>query len=183
MNRLKQHYQEKVIPYLMEELKISNKMAVPHVEKVVINMGIGDVSKDKTNREKVMEYIGRIAGQKPQVRQTKKSIAEFGIRQGDPVGVRVTLRGERMYEFLDKLFSIVLPRVRDFQGVKIDAFDEQGNYNLGISEQIVFPEVDYDKIDRIRGLQITIKTVSANKESAYLLLKALGMPFEKKEQQ
>ena len=181
MNRLQEKYQKEIVPMLKKELGISNSLALPRVEKVVINMGIGDASKDKQAREKIMTYIGRIAGQKPQFRQTKKSIANFGTRQNDIVGVKVTLRGIRAYEFLDKLISVVLPRVRDFQGVKLSAFDEQGNYNLGLSEQLIFPEVEYDTIDRVRGLQITIKVVSANKESSYLLLKALGMPFEKKE--
>jgi len=183
MSRLKQYYQETVIPKLKKEMGISNDLAVPRVEKVVINMGIGDAARDKAIREKILTYVGRIAGQKPQLRQTKKSIAEFGIRQGDAVGIRVTLRNERAYEFLDKLISIVLPRVRDFQGVSVEAFDQQGNYNLGLAEQIIFPEVEYDTIDRIRGLQITIKVANADKESSRRLLKELGMPFEKKESQ
>ena len=122
--------------------------------------------------------MAQISGQKPQFRPAKKSIAEFGIRQGDPIGVRITLRGVRMYEFLDKLCSIVLPRVRDFQGVKLSSFDKQGNYNLGLTEQIIFPEVNYDTIDRIRGFQITFDTTAKNKDNAYILLKELGIPFE-----
>lgn len=179
MNRLQQLYQEKIIPQLQKDLKIKNAMAVPKLKKIVINMGIGDSSKDKKIQEKIVNYIGKIAGQKPQLRQSSKSIAEFGVRKNDPIGVRVVLRGLQMYEFFDKLVSIVLPRVRDFQGVKANAFDQQGNYNLGLSEQIIFSEIDYDTIDRVRGLQITVNTTAKDRDSAYLLLKYLGMPFEK----
>jgi len=179
MNRLQTQYQKQLLPSLKKELGLDNDLAAPKLEKIVVNMGIGDVSKDKTNREKIVKYFTQIVGQKPQLSPAKKAIAEFGIRKGDPVGIRATIRGQRMYEFLDKLVSIVLPRVRDFQGVKQAAFDDQGNYNLGLTEQIIFPEVKYDTIDRIRGLQITIKIKNANKKSGYLLLKAFGMPFEK----
>jgi len=181
MNRLQQLYQEKIAPELKKELGLKNVMAVPRLKKIVVNMGTGDASKDKAVLDKIVGYIGKISGQKPQTRQAAKSIAEFGVRKNDPIGVRVTLRGVRMYEFFDKLVSIVLPRVRDFQGVKATAFDQQGNYNLGLSEQIIFSEVDYDTIDRVRGLQITVNTTAKDKESAYLLLKYLGMPFEKEE--
>ncbi len=181
MNRLQEHYQKQVLPQLKKELNIDNDFAVPRLEKIVVNMGIGDVSKDKQARDKIFDYIGKLTGQKPQIRSAKKAIANFGIRIGDPVGVRVTLRGERAYAFLDRLNSIVLPRVRDFQGIKLSAFDEAGNYNLGLAEQIIFPEVEYDTIDRVRGLQITITTTAKNKEESYVLLKALGMPFEKQE--
>lgn len=181
MNRLQDIYQKQILPELKKELGIKNNLAVPKIEKIIINMGMGDAAKDKQALDKIMRYIGQIAGQKPQFCRAKKSIAEFNIRQGDPVGVRVTLRGARVYEFYDKLCSVVLPRVRDFQGVKANAFDDQGNYNLGLAEQIIFPEVEYDTIDRIRGLQITIKTTATNKDDSFKLLKALGMPFEKKE--
>ncbi|NMB56951.1 50S ribosomal protein L5 [Candidatus Beckwithbacteria bacterium] len=179
MNRLKQYYQEKILAKLKQELNIKNDLAVPRLKRIIITMGIGDSCRDKGLRDKIVAYMSAIAGQKVQFCQTKRSIAEFGIRQGDSVGIKATLRGERAYEFLDKLCSIVLPRVRDFQGVKANAFDQNGNYNLALKEQIIFPEVDYDKIDRIRGLQITINTTAKNKEEAYLLLKELGMPFEK----
>lgn len=179
MNRLQKKYQDEILPNLKKELKIKNNLACPKVEKIIINMGMGDANKDKKIKEKILKYMTQISGQKPQFCQTKKAIAEFAIRKGDAVGIKTTLRGIRMYEFLDKLCSIVLPRVRDFQGVSLKAFDGEGNYNLGIREQIIFPEVEYDTIDRIRGLQITIKVKNANKESSYLLLKSLGMPFEK----
>lgn len=180
MNRLQQKYQQEILPSLIKEMKLKNALAAPKIEKIIINMGIGDVSKDKTNRDKVINYFTQISGQKPQLCNAKRAIAEFGTRKGLPIGIRSTLRGVRMYEFLDKLVSIVLPRVRDFQGIKATAFDAQGNYNLGISEQIIFPEVKYDAIDRIRGLQITIKIKNAqNKEIAYNLLSRFGLPFEK----
>lgn len=179
MNRLQTTYQDKILPELKKELKLTNNLSVPRLEKIVVNMSVGDTSKDKTNRDKVLKYFTQIVGQKPQFSPAKKAIAEFGIRKGDPVGIRATLRGERMYHFFDKLISVVLPRVRDFQGIKLNAFDHQGNYNLGISEQIIFPEVKYDTIDRIRGLQVTIKIKNADQKSGYLLLKAFGMPFEK----
>jgi large subunit ribosomal protein L5 len=181
MNRLKKLYQDKVVLGLKKELKLKNNMSVPRLNKIIINMGIGDTVKDKKNQKKIVDYIAKIAGQKPQLRPALKSIAEFGLRKGDPVGVRAILRGQRMYEFYDKLVSIVLPRVRDFQGVKKSSFDNQGNYNLGLTEQIIFPEVDYDTIDRVRGLQVTINTTAKDKNQAYLLLKYLGMPFEKEE--
>jgi large subunit ribosomal protein L5 len=182
MNRLQDLYQKKVMPELKTALNIKNDLAVPKVDKIIINMGIGDTIKDKVAREKIIGYMGQIAGQKPQIRTTKKSIANFGTRSGDVVGVRVTIRGIRMYEFLDKLIGVVLPRVRDFQGISLNAFDQQGDYNLGLPEQIIFPEVEYDTIDRVRGLQITIKTTAHTREEALKLLMALGMPFEKEKE-
>ena len=182
MNRLQEKYQKEILPQLKKELEIANNMAVPKLAKIVINMGMGDASKDKQIQDKIMAYMTQIAGQRPQFRKAKKSIADFGVREGDAVGIKTTLRGERMYEFYDKLCSIVLPRLRDFQGVSLKAFDRQGNYNLGLSEQIVFPEVVYDTIDRVRGLQITITTTAKNRDEAYLLLRYLGMPFEKEEE-
>jgi large subunit ribosomal protein L5 len=179
MNRLRKQYQEQIVPQLKKELNIDNVMAVPRIDKIIVNMGMGDAAKDKQIKDKIVNYMTQISGQKVQIRQAKKAIADFGIRKNDPVGAKATLRGERMFEFLDKLISIALPRVRDFQGISLNAFDEQGNYNLGISEQIIFPEVVYDTIDRIRGLQITIKVKNSDKNSSLMLLKALGMPFEK----
>lgn len=179
MNRLKQLYQDKIVEQLKKDLGVTNNLAVPKLSKIIVNIGIGDAGKDKQIKEKILNYMGRICGQKAQFRPAKKSIAEFSIRQGDAVGIRTILRGERMYEFLDKLLSIVLPRVRDFSGISLKAFDNNGNYNLGLSEQIIFPEVDYDTIDRVRGLQITINTTAKDKASSLLLLKYLGVPFEK----
>ena len=179
MNRLQKLYQDKIKQQLQKELKITNPMAVPKLEKIVVNMGTGDLSKDKIGLKKVLAYISMITGQKPQIRSAKKSIAEFSIRDGDTIGVRVTLRGSRAYDFLDRLISIVLPRVRDFQGVSLKSFDGHGNYNLGIKEQIIFPEIDYDTIDRVRGLQITINTTAKDNAGGLALLKSFNMPFEK----
>ena len=180
MNRLLKKYQEKIVPNLQKQLKKANRLAVPQVEKVVVNVGIGDIVKDKTLKEKAIQTLSQITGQKPQIRVAKKAIAEFKTRRGDTVGLKVTLRKKRAYDFLDKLFSLVLPQVRDFQGVKIEAFDGSGNYTLGLTEQIIFPEADYDTIDRVRGLEITIVTTTQNDAEARALLKALGMPFAKK---
>lgn len=179
MNRLLKKYREEVIPSLKEKLREKNALAVPRLVKVIVNMGIGDVAKDKAQREKAINTLAAITGQIPQVRPAKKAIADFKTRRGDPIGLKVTLRGKRAYDFLDRLISLVLPRVRDFQGVSREAFDGHGNYTLGLTEQVIFPEVDYDKIDRIRGLEISLVTSAKNDEEALLLLSALGMPFEK----
>ncbi|OGD63834.1 50S ribosomal protein L5 [Candidatus Beckwithbacteria bacterium RBG_13_42_9] len=179
MDRLYQEYQKKIVPALQKELKKTNYLAVPRVEKVIVNVGIGDLARDKKTREKSEKTIMLITGQKPQLRLAKKAIADFKIRRGDVIGLKVTLRSKRAFEFLDKLFSIVLPRVRDFQGVSSKGFDGSGNYTLGLTEQVIFPEVDYDTIDRVRGLEITIVTNTKDDKEARTLLKALGMPFEK----
>jgi large subunit ribosomal protein L5 len=181
MNRLQKKYQQEIIPLLKKEFKISNFLAVPCITKTVINVGIGEISNDKQALEKVKETLKAITGQQPLARPAKKAIADFKIRQGNIVGFKVTLRGKRMYHFLDKLFSLVLPQVRDFSGVKRTAFDPQANYTLALKEQIVFPEVDYDKIDKVRGLEISIVTTTKDKAQALRLLELLGMPFEKKE--
>jgi large subunit ribosomal protein L5 len=181
-SKLAEQYQQKILPELKEEFNIDNEMAVPRVERVVINMGIGDISNKKDSIEKVENAIAALAGQKPVVRRAKKSISEFDIVKGDPVGLMVTLRDQRMYYFLEKLFKIVLPRVRDFQGVKRSSFDNGGNYTLGLEEQTIFPEIDYDKIDKVRGFEITLVTSAQNKEQSYRLLELLGMPFEKPEE-
>lgn len=181
MNRLQEKYQNETKAKLKKELGLTNDMMVPSIEKIVINMGIGDAFKDKVAKEKIQNYLAKLSGQKPQPRPSKRSIAEFSTREGDVIGFRITLRGERAFTFLDKLISIVLPRVRDFQGVKKTAFDDQGNYNLGIKEQIIFPEVDYDTIDRIRSLQVTINTTTNNSKHAFRLLEEFGMPFAKEE--
>lgn len=182
MNRLKQYYQETVVPALLKETGRKNPFAVPHITKVVLNMGVSD-PQDPRAREKIManlvEQFRAMTGQHAQVTKAKKAIATFKLRQGDPLGVMVTLRGQLMWEFLDKLVSITLPRVKDFRGVPLNAFDGQGNYSLGLSEQIVFPEIEYDKIERTRGLQINIVTTLKSDEESRSLLRHLGMPFEK----
>ena len=181
MSRLFEKYQEKIVPALKEKLGKDNLLAVPKVVKVIVNIGIGDIVKDKTMREKAVKTLTQMTGQKPQACSAKKAIAEFKTRKGDMIGLRVTLRRKRAYDFLDKLFSLVFPQVRDFQGVSRKSFDGSGNYTLGLTEQIIFPEVDYDTIDRVRGLEITIVTSTNDDKEAEVLLETLGMPFEKKE--
>ncbi len=176
---LQQKYQDKIKADLQKELKITNVMAVPRLSKVTINVGAKEAMTDKKVLEAISEQVGIIAGQKPSVRLAKKSIANFKLREGLPVGVSVTLRGKRMYDFFEKLVTIVFPRVRDFRGVPLKSFDGRGNYSIGFSEQIVFPEIDYSKIDKIRGLEITITTTAKNNEEGMALLKNLGMPFQK----
>lgn len=176
---LKQKYNEELKGKLLEELKLTNVMAVPRLSKVTINVGEKEIGNDKKVLEAVLEQVATISGQKPSVRVAKKSIANFKLREGMPVGVSVTLRGKRMFEFLEKLINIVFPRVRDFRGTPLSSFDGNGNYSLGFREQIVFPEIDYSKIDRIRGLEITITTTAKTDEEGRALLKSLGMPFAK----
>lgn len=183
MNRLKQKYQQEVSPKLKKDLAIKSVFSIPKIEKIVLNMGVVDFPQNPKSRmtviDNVVEQFKIITGQQPQVTLAKKSIANFKLREGEPLGVMVTLRGERMWEFLDKLIAVALPRVRDFRGISRTAFDGQGNYNLGISEQIVFPEIVYDQIESIRGLQITIVTNTKSNEHALALLESLGMPFVK----
>lgn len=176
---IKQNYQEKIVPMLMQEFGIDNRMAVPRIKKVVINIGLKEAVSDKGVLEKVREQMSIISGQKPKTTTAKQSIAGFKVREGDPVGLTVTLRGSKMYDFVTKLFSIVLPRVRDFQGVSSKAFDSAGNYTLGITEQIVFPEIDYSKVDKIRGLEVTFVLANADPIISRRFLELLGMPFEK----
>ncbi len=178
MNRLQEKYQQ-LTPTLQQEFGLKNRMSVPRITKIVVNMGIGDASHDKSKLEKTIATLTMITGQKPDRRAAKKAIAEFRVRQGSVVGLRITLRRQRMYQFLDKLITIVLPRIRDFQGVKKSGFDRQANYNLGLTEQTVFPEVDFDTVDQVRGLNITIATSTSDQAQARRLLTALGMPFEK----
>ncbi len=178
-SRLEQKYITEVVPQLQKEFGIKNKLGVPKIEKLIINVGIGEISHDKTAIEKAINSLTAITGQYPSVRKAKKAIAEFKMRKGDIVGLKVTLRKKRMYQFLDKLFSIVLPRMRDFQGTKRTAFDKMGNYTLGLREQIIFPEADYDKIDKIRGMEITLISNSRDVKKTERLLELLGMPFEK----
>ncbi|HEY2769213.1 MAG TPA: 50S ribosomal protein L5 [Solirubrobacteraceae bacterium] len=177
--RLKTRYLEEIRPALMERFGYSSPMQAPRVEKVTVNMGVGDAKQDSKVLDAATEQLGIITGQKPNVRRARKSIAQFKIRDGMPVGVAVTLRNERGYEFLDRLMSIAIPRIRDFRGLSPRSFDGRGNYSMGVREQIIFPEVDYDEIDQVRGLDITITTSAASDEEAFALLEALGMPFSK----
>ncbi|MCJ7828055.1 50S ribosomal protein L5 [Patescibacteria group bacterium] len=181
MAPLKDYYRKNVLPQLVEKLELKNPWAAPRVKKVVLNIGLGEAVEEKGVVEKAADVLTVIAGQKPKVAQARRAISAFKLREGMPIGLMVTLRGERMYQFLDKLIRIVLPRLRDFQGVSPDSFDGRGNYNLGLREQLVFPEVDYEKIDKVRGLQVTIVTTAKDNESARLMLGLLGLPFSKKE--
>src|SRR5660397_117092 len=174
--RLKERFRDEISPRLTERFGYSSVMQVPKVTKVVLNMGVGEAVDDSKAMEEAAEQLGLIAGQKPQIRQAKKSVANFKVREGVPVGIRVTLRGDRMYEMLDRLVSIALPRIRDFRGIT-PHFDGRGNYSLGLREQIIFPEIDYDKIDRIRGLDVAITTTAATDEEGRALLRRLGLPF------
>lgn len=174
---MKEKYQREVAPALMQRFGYRNPMQVPKVEKIVINMGVGEAVQDSKALESAMEDLAAITGQKPVVTRAKKSVANFKLREGMPIGARVTLRGERMYHFLDKLISVGLPRIRDFRGVSPRSFDGRGNYTLGIREQLIFPEIDYDTIDKIRGMDITIVTTAKSDEEAMELLAGLGMPF------
>ncbi|AYO29428.1 MAG: large subunit ribosomal protein [Thermoanaerobacteraceae bacterium] len=177
MSRLKQKYENEVVPALKKKFNYKNIMEVPKLEKVVINMGISDARENPKAIDAAANDLAIITGQKPIITKAKKSIAAFKLRKGMPIGAKVTLRAEKMYDFLDKLFNVNLPRVRDFKGVSPDAFDGRGNYTLGIKEQLIFPEIDYDKIDRVRGMDITIVTTAKTDEEARELLKNLGMPF------
>lgn len=175
--RLKEKYLKEIVPELMKEFGYRSVMQVPKVTKVTINMGVGEAAQDAKILEEASNQLGLIAGQKPQVRRARKSVANFKIRTGMPVGLRVTLRGERMYELLDRLTSIALPRIRDFRGIPATGFDGKGNYSFGLKEQSIFPEIDYDKIDRIRGMDICITTTARTDEEGRALLRRLGMPF------
>jgi large subunit ribosomal protein L5 len=175
--RLKRLYEDELRPRLREELELGTVMQVPRVSKITLNMGVGDAKTDVKELDAAMEELATIAGQRPHVRRARKSIAGFKVRDGMPVGTRVTLRGARMYEFLDRLISIALPRIRDFRGLSPDSFDGRGNYSLGIREQIIFPEINYDAIARIRGLDVAITTTAETDDQALALLRGLGMPF------
>jgi large subunit ribosomal protein L5 len=176
---LREKYRQEVVPALREELGVESPMAVPRIIKVVLNVGLKEAKDDKKVIDLVADQLSAISGQKPKLCRAKKSIAGFKLSKGQPIGLCVTLRGQRAFAFLEKLFMIVLPRVRDFSGLKVAGFDGRGNYSLGISEQIVFPEVDFTKIDKVRGLQITIVTNAGNDEKARILLTKLGMPLAK----
>jgi large subunit ribosomal protein L5 len=177
--RLKTRYLEEIRPRLVELFGYSTPMQAPRLEKITVNMGVGDAKQDAKMLESATEQLATITGQRPNVRRARKSIAQFKVREGMPVGVAVTLRNERAYEFLDRLMSIAIPRIRDFRGLSPRAFDGRGNYSMGVREQIIFPEVDYDEVDQVRGLDITITTTASNDEEAFALLEALGMPFSK----
>ncbi|WP_352419131.1 50S ribosomal protein L5 [Proteiniborus sp.] len=177
--RLKEKYINEVVPALMEKFKYENIMEVPKLEKIVLNMGLGAARDNPKLLESAVEELGIISGQKPIVTKAKKSVANFKVREGMPVGSKVTLRGEKMFEFLDKLMNIALPRVRDFRGVSATSFDGRGNYALGIKEQLIFPEIDYDKVDAIKGLDIIVVTTAKTDEEAKEFLALMGMPFRK----
>lgn len=179
MNELKRRYQEEITPSLISKFNYESNMQVPAIDKIVINMGVGDAVQNSKVLDNAVEELSLISGQKPIVTRAKKSIAGFRLREGMPIGAKVTLRGERMYEFLDKLVTVSLPRVRDFHGVSKKAFDGRGNYTLGVKEQLIFPEVDYDLVDKVRGMDIVIVTTAQTDEESRELLTQLGMPFAK----
>jgi large subunit ribosomal protein L5 len=175
--RLKERYQREIAPALVEQFGYSSPMQAPRVAKVTLNMGVGDAKTDSKSLDHAVEQMTQIAGQRPVVTIARKSIAGFKLREGMPIGCKVTLRGDRMYEFLDRLMTVALPRIRDFRGISPKSFDGRGNYSLGIREQIIFPEIDYDKIDQVRGMDVTITTTAATDDEARALLRELGMPF------
>ncbi|HHY0222939.1 TPA: 50S ribosomal protein L5 [Staphylococcus aureus] len=179
MNRLKEKFNIEVTENLMKKFNYSSVMEVPKIDKIVVNMGVGDAVQNSKVLDNAVEELELITGQKPLVTKAKKSIATFRLREGMPIGAKVTLRGERMYEFLDKLISVSLPRVRDFQGISKKAFDGRGNYTLGVKEQLIFPEIDYDKVSKVRGMDIVIVTTANTDEEARELLANFGMPFRK----
>lgn len=181
MNRLEQKYVETVKPSLMKEFNYTSPMQAPKLEKIVINLGVGDAIENPKFLDEAVNELQQIAGQKPVITKARKSIANFKLREGMAIGCKVTLRGQRMYEFLDKLVNISLPRVRDFRGVSATAFDGRGNYTLGVKEQLIFPEINFDKVNKVRGMDIVIVTTAKTNKEAFALLKGLGMPFAKKE--
>jgi len=180
--RLKERYVNEIRPMLMERFSYRSPMQVPRLVKITVNMGVGDAKQDSRQLELATEQLAAITGQKPSVRRARKSIAAFKLREGMPVGVAVTLRDERAYEFLDRLMSIAIPRIRDFRGLSTRSFDGRGNYTLGVREQIIFPEIDYDKVDQVRGMDITFVTSAQTDDEAFALLDAFGMPFAKDRQ-
>ena len=179
-NRLQEKYKNEVVPSMIEKFNYSSIMQAPKLDKIVINMGVGDAVSNAKNLENAVEELTLIAGQKPVITTAKKSIAGFRLREGMPIGTKVTLRGERMYEFFDKLVSVSLPRVRDFRGISNRSFDGRGNYTLGIREQLIFPEIDFDKVSKVRGMDIVIVTTADSDEESLELLTQLGMKFQKK---
>jgi len=179
MPRLKDRYEEEIIPALKEEFGYRNVMEVPRLKKMVVNVGLGEALQNAKAMDSAVQDISVITGQRPVITRARKSIATFKLREGNPIGVKVTLRGNRMYDFLDRLMNIALPRQRDFRGVSPDAFDGRGNYTMGLQEQLVWPEIDYDSIDKVRGMEITIVTTAESDEEARRLLQLLGMPFRR----
>jgi large subunit ribosomal protein L5 len=175
--RLKDRFHKEIAPSMMKELELKNPMAVPHLHKIVVNMGVGDATQNAKIMDPAVNELGQITGQKPVVTRAKKSIAAFKVREGMPIGAMVTLRGDRMYEFLDRLMSIVLPRVRDFKGVSTKSFDGRGNYTIGLRDQLIFPEIDYSRVDKQKGMNVTIVTTAKSDDQARSLLKHMGMPF------
>ncbi|GAW99257.1 50S ribosomal protein L5 [Secundilactobacillus mixtipabuli] len=178
-NRLQEKYNKEIVPSMIEKFNYSSIMQAPKLDKIVLNMGVGDATTNAKNLDEAVEELGLISGQKPLITKAKKSIAGFRLREGNAIGAKVTLRGERMYDFLDKLVNVSLPRVRDFHGISSRAFDGRGNYTLGVREQLIFPEIDYDKVNRVRGLDIVIVTTANSDEESRELLTQLGMPFTK----
>lgn len=176
--RLKEKYQKEIIDSLKTELSITNQYALPRIEKITVNMGVGDATQNSKALETAVAELTLISGQKPKITRAKKSIAGFKLREGQAIGCAVTLRGDRMFEFLDRLLSLALPRIRDFRGLSLKSFDSRGNYTLGVTEQLIFPEIDYDQVDRVRGMDITITTTAKDDESGQALLKAFGFPFK-----
>ncbi|PRO64597.1 50S ribosomal protein L5 [Alkalicoccus urumqiensis] len=179
MSRLKERYNQEITPALKDKFNYSSVMEVPGIEKIVVNMGVGDAVQNSKVLDTAVEELTQITGQKPLVTKAKKSIAGFKVREGMPIGAKVTLRGERMYDFLDKLIAVSLPRVRDFRGVSNKAFDGRGNYTLGVREQLIFPEINYDNVDKVRGMDIVVVTTANTDEEARELLTQFGMPFQK----
>jgi large subunit ribosomal protein L5 len=179
MNRLRERFEKEIMPALIKDLELGNKMQVPHVKKVVVNIGLGEALDNPKALDAAAGDLAAITGQHPVITKARLSIANFKLREGRSIGAMVTLRGSRMWDFLDRLMNIVLPRVRDFRGVSPESFDGRGNYTLGLREQIIFPEIEYDQVDKIRGLEITIVTSAGNDERAKVLLQMLGMPFRK----
>jgi large subunit ribosomal protein L5 len=177
MARVKDRYLEEIRPALIERFGYSSSMQAPRLEKITLNMGVGEAKQDSKMLEAAQEQLATIAGQKPNVRRARKSVAAFKLREGMPVGLTVTLRGERAYEFLDRLTSVAIPRIRDFRGLNPRSFDGRGNYSLGVREQVIFPEIDYDSVDQVRGLDVTLTTSAQTDAEAFALLDALGMPF------
>ena len=175
--RLKSRFKSEVAPALMKEFDLKNPMAVPHLHKIVVNMGIGEATQNAKILDPAVNELGQITGQKPVTTRAKKSIAAFKVREGQAIGAMVTLRGDRMYEFLDRLVNVVLPRVRDFKGVSAKSFDGRGNYTLGLHDQLIFPEIDYARVDKTKGMNVTIVTTAGNDDQARVLLRHLGMPF------
>ena len=178
MISLKTHYLEKVVPELIEKFELKSLMAVPKITKVTLNMGVGEAMNDKKLLERAVEDLTLISGQKPQITKARKSVANFKLREGMPIGCKVTLRGDRMYEFLQRLIGIAIPRERDFRGLEVKSFDGRGNYSMGIKEHIIFPEIDYDKVDKIKGMDISISTTANNNTSGEALLRAMKFPFK-----